>query len=155
MRAPDTLLCSTHKPTKYNVAYPPEIDLSKYNEPIGELYQLYNEWERVDSEIQHLLKTAINDQPMVDEFGDFSGLAELDLSQFDFPQSVPVPAPKLTPAAATPAQLPAVEAADSLPTLATVFQFLLQWMEVRLSFLPGLNREWAGHKRRRLKQLTC
>ena len=82
------------------------------------MYQLYNEWERVDSEIQHLLKTAINDQPMVDEFGDFSELAELDLSQFDFPQPVPVPAPVLTPAAATPAQSPAVEAADSLPTLA-------------------------------------
>ena len=76
-----------------NVDYPPEIDLSKYSEPIGELYQLYDEWERIDMELQQFSETAINNQPMVDEFGDFSGFAELDLSQFDLPLSVPVPGP--------------------------------------------------------------
>ena len=65
--------------------HPPELDLAQHMEPIGELYQLCTHWEDRDREIAALLgnSPAVStvQQPMSDEFGDFSFLADVDLEE--------------------------------------------------------------------------
>ena len=62
--------------------FPPNVDLSQHMEPIGELYQLFNEWEKIDAEIR-AAEEAQRRRTMFDEFGDFSGLADVDLAAFE------------------------------------------------------------------------
>ena len=99
-----------------NIEYPPEVDLSKYQEPVGQLYQLYEEWARVDREIKQLQ----SNHSTVDEFGDFGFLADIDLSQFDAPAAtVPAASARDSTALESPTRTDTV-AASSVAPAATV-----------------------------------
>ena len=87
--------------------HPPELDLAQHMEPIGELCQLCTHWEDRDRKIAALLgnlpAVSTVQQPMSDEFGDFSFLADVDLEEMI---SRPVPEVEGPPAAAQVAAPP-------------------------------------------------
>ena len=52
------------------IQYPPEIDLTKHMEPVGEAYQFFDEWERYDAAILELYYQAGGDPANITTFLD-------------------------------------------------------------------------------------
>lgn len=88
----------TRTPFGEKVAYPPELDLEVHMEPIGEVYQQYCEWAKVDSSLRELYCQAVGTN-----YGDYTSFA-VNHSDPVYDDEVRDPAPA-----------PAPEVEDAMP----------------------------------------